>query len=35
MAKIFVNQIKLGNITIEEVPPKWWDAVRVLLNDDT
>ena len=35
MAKVFVTQIKLGAITIEDVPHKWRSAVEVLLNGDT
>ena len=35
MAKVFVTQIKLGAITIDDVPKQWRSAVEVLLNGDT
>lgn len=32
MAKFYATQIKLGNITIEEVPTRWRAAVEKLLE---
>ena len=32
MVKFFVIQIKLGNITIEQVPEKYREEVRAMLN---
>lgn len=32
IAKIYVRRIRLGEITIEDVPLKWRDEVREELN---
>lgn len=32
MAKIYYRQIKAGNITIDDVPTKWRDAVQAMLD---
>ena len=32
MAKFYVLQIKLGKITLEDVPQKWRDAVEEALK---
>ena len=32
MAKLYANRIKLGLMTIEEVPTKWRVEVEMLLN---
>lgn len=34
MAKIYYRRIKEGRMTIEEVPERWRDAVRTLLDAD-
>lgn len=34
MAKIYYRRIKAGEITLEEVPAKWREAVRELLEAD-
>lgn len=34
MAKFYYLQIKMGKITIEQVPVRWRDAVEALLNED-
>ena len=31
MAKFYAIQIKLKNITIDDVPEKWQDAVKALI----
>ena len=33
MAKFYYNMILLGRITIDDVPEKYKDAVKELLND--
>lgn len=32
MVKFFVVQIKMGRITLEQVPEKWQEAVRIALG---
>ena len=34
MVKIYVRKIKAGEMTLEEVPPRWREAVRKALEDD-
>jgi len=34
MVKIYVNRIKAGIMTIDEVPLRWREAVRKALKDD-
>lgn len=34
MAKIFYRRIKSGEMTLEEVPERWREAVRELLDED-
>ena len=34
MAKIYYRRIKAGQMTIEEVPERWRDAVQALLDED-
>lgn len=34
MAKIYYRKIKAGNMTIDEVPVRWRDAVQALLDAD-
>lgn len=34
MAKIYYNRIKLGLLTIEEVPAKYREQVQSLLDND-
>lgn len=34
MAKIYYRRIKAGEMTLEDVPPKWREAVRKLLDED-
>jgi hypothetical protein len=34
MAKFYYTQIKLGKITIDNVPDKWKEAVKKLLEED-
>lgn len=34
MAKIYYNRIKAGMMTLEEVPTRWREAVRKLLEED-
>lgn len=33
MVKIYVKQIKAGKMTLEEVPAKWYEAVRAALEE--
>ena len=33
MIKFYVNQIRLGKITIEQVPAKWREAVQAMLDE--
>lgn len=35
MAKIYYRNIRNGTITIEDVPERWIDAVRTLLDEDS
>lgn len=32
MVKIYVRRIKAGEMTLEQVPPKWREAVREALE---
>lgn len=34
MAKIYYRRIKAGEMTLEDVPQKWREAVRKLLDED-
>lgn len=34
MAKIYYRKIKAGQMTIEDVPERWREAVQALLNED-
>lgn len=34
MAKIYYKRIKAGIMTLEEVPERWREAVRKMLEDD-
>ena len=34
MAKIYYRKIKAGDMTLDQVPPRWQDAVRELLEAD-
>lgn len=34
MVKIYVRRIKAGQMTIDEVPERWRDAVQALLDAD-
>lgn len=34
MAKIYYRRIKAGQMTIDEVPTRWRDAVQALLDAD-
>lgn len=34
MAKIYYRKIKAGQMTIEEVPTRWREAVQALLDAD-
>jgi len=33
MVKFYVIQIKLGNITLDGVPERWWEAVAEELEE--
>jgi len=35
MVKIYVRRIRAGEMTIEEVPARWREAVREALENDT
>lgn len=35
MAKIYYRQIKAGKLTIADVPERWRDAVKTLLDAET
>lgn len=35
MAKIYYRRIKAGEMTLEEVPARWYDTVKALLDADT
>lgn len=32
MGKVFANAVKRGSITINEVPPRYLDEVRIILG---
>ena len=34
MAKIYYKKIKVGEMTIEEVPERWRAAVQAMLDND-
>ncbi len=34
MAKVYANQIKLGTITLEQVPARWREEVEKLLGKE-
>ena len=34
MARIYYNRIKAGFITLEQIPLRWYNAVKALLNED-
>lgn len=34
MAKIYYNRIKRGEITIDDVPAKWREAVQEMLDNE-
>lgn len=34
MAKFYVRQIKAGKMTLEDVPARWYDAVKKALEDE-
>lgn len=34
MAKIYVRQIRAGKMSIDDVPNKWREAVRELLEEE-
>ena len=34
MAKIYYRRIKAGEMTLEDVPMRWREAVRELLEDE-
>lgn len=34
MVKIYVRKIKAGQMTLENVPSRWHDAVESALNED-
>lgn len=34
MAKIYYRKIKAGQMTIDDVPSRWQEAVKALLYDD-
>lgn len=34
MAKIYYRKIKTGQMTIDDVPERWRDAVQALLDGD-
>lgn len=34
MAKIYYNRIVAGLMTLEDVPARWREAVKVLLEED-
>lgn len=35
MAKIYYRRIKTGKMTLEEVPERWREEVRKMLEEDT
>ena len=34
MVQFYVKRIKAGKMTLEEVPARWYDAVREALEND-
>lgn len=34
MAKIYYKRIKAGEMTIEDVPARWRDQVKAMLDED-
>lgn len=34
MVNFYVRRIKAGKMTLEEVPPRWHDAVKAALEED-
>lgn len=34
MVKFYVRQIKAGKMTLEDVPARWYDAVKKALEDE-
>lgn len=34
MVAFYVKRIKAGKMTLEEVPPRWHDAVEAALEDE-
>ncbi len=34
MVNFYVRRIKAGKMTLEEVPPRWYEAVRAALEED-
>lgn len=34
MVKFYVRQIKAGKMTLEEVPARWYEAVKAALEED-
>ena len=34
MARIYYRRIKAGEITLEDVPPRWREAVQQMLEED-
>jgi len=35
MAKIYYRRIKAGEMTLDDVPARWYEAVKKLLEADT
>ena len=33
MVKLYVRKIRAGELTIDDVPVRWWDAVREALGE--
>lgn len=33
MVKLYVKRIKAGLMTLDEVPPRWYESVREALQD--
>ena len=34
MVKFYVNQIKKGKMTLDQVPPRWYEAVKKALEEE-
>ena len=34
MSRIYYRRIKAGEMTLEDVPARWYDAVKALLDAD-